>query len=200
MNLPSASRSTAIMMIVAVGMLAPAVAQEVFRHTITGEDLKVLETSQPTGRDSEAVRTFLNTGVNPYTEVKLHLSKGEETFLSACSGCHGHFGEGKIGPGLNDAYWTYPKNKTDKGLFETIFGGAQGMMGPHQDLPLDEILAVMAWVRHLYTGPIEEAEWLTAEQKTVFKQFAQDKQPCAGGAHQRADAGSGKAKSENTSC
>ena len=66
--------------------------------------------------------------------------------------------EGKVGPGLNDNYWTYPKNKTDKGLFETIFGGAQGMMGPHNDLQLNETLLVMAWIRHLYTGPVERRE------------------------------------------
>ncbi len=70
--------------------------------------------------------------------MKACLPKGEEVYLTSCSGCHGHVGEGKVGPGLNDAYWTYPKNKTDKGLFETIFGGAQGMMGPHNDLQLDE--------------------------------------------------------------
>ena len=46
---------------------------------------------------------------------------------ASCSGCHGHVAEGNVGPGLNDNYWTYPKNKTDKGLFETIFGGAQGI-------------------------------------------------------------------------
>lgn len=210
MKLLSASRSTSITLILAASMLAPAAAQEVFRHTITGEDLKVLETSLPTGRDSEAVRTFLNTGVNPYTEVKRHLSKGEQTFLSACSGCHGHFGEGKIGPGLNDAYWTYPKNKTDKGLFETIFGGAQGMMGPHHDLELDEILSVMAWVRHLYTGPTEEADWLTPEQKRAFKQYAQQHQEnesndnnstsCSGQTIGRADATSLATKTEKTSC
>jgi cytochrome c-L len=27
----------------------------------------------------------------------------------------------------------------------------------------------MAWVRHLYTGPTDEAEWLTPEQKQGFK-------------------------------
>ena len=151
-----------------------AQAQDVFRHTITGEDLKVMETSEPKGRDSEAVRRFLSDGVNPYNEVKTCLPKGEEAYLTACSGCHGHLGEGKVGPGVNDAYWTYPKNKTDKGLFETIYGGANGMMGPHNDLELDEILALMAWIRHLYTGPTEEADWLTPAQKKNFKPYAED--------------------------
>jgi cytochrome c-L len=153
-------------------VLAHAQEAQVFRHTITGEDLKVLETSQLEGRDTEAVRQFLATGINPYLEREDCLEKGHQTFLSSCSGCHGHLGEGKVGPGLNDAYWTYPKNRTDKGLFETIYGGASGMMGPHNDLQLDEILGLMAWVRHLYNGPVEEADWLSGEQKMAYKPYA----------------------------
>ena len=148
-----------------------AVAQQLtFQHTITGETLD-LGRAQPEGRDTPAVKQFLETGRDPYIEVKACLPKGEELFLVACSGCHGHVGEGKLGPGLNDNYWTYPKNKTDKGLFETIYGGAQGMMGPHWDLQLDEILLIMAWIRHFYHGPIEDAEWLSDEQKKTFVQF-----------------------------
>jgi cytochrome c-L len=146
-----------------------AVALEPFQHTITGETLD-LSTAPQEGRDTEAVRRFLETGVNPYNEVADALAKGEQLFLSACSGCHGQLAEGKMGPGLNDNYWTYEKNKTDKGLFETAFGGAQGMMGPQGSrLQLDELLLIMAWVRHLYTGPTDEAEWLTPEQKQGFK-------------------------------
>jgi cytochrome c-L len=33
---------------------------------------------------------------------------------------------------------------------------------------MDEILLIIAWVRHLYHGPIEEAMWLTDEQKKNF--------------------------------
>jgi cytochrome c-L len=154
-----------------VTMVGAVVNADTFYHTITGEDLKVPDSAVPEGRDTEAVKSFLATGVNPYTELKVCLPKGEEVYLTSCSGCHGHVGEGKVGPGLNDAYWTYPKNKTDKGLFETIYGGAQGMMGPHNDLQLDEILKAMAWIRHLYTGDVAEAEWLTPEQKKVFTPY-----------------------------
>lgn len=83
---------------------------------------------------------------------------------------------GKVGPGLNDSYWTYLKNKTDQGLFETIFGGAQGMMGPHgSHLQLDEMLLMMAWIRHLYTGDVADADWLTEEQKKTFQAFDAEK-------------------------
>lgn len=146
-----------------------------FNHTITGEDLKVEETAPPEKRDTPGVKQFLDTGVNPYVEIPACLAEGEQTYLSSCSGCHGHLAEGKVGPGLNDAYWTYPKNKTDKGLFETIFGGAQGMMGPHNDLALDDTLKLMAWIRHLYAGDVAEADWLTDAQKAKFKPYVEHK-------------------------
>lgn len=149
-----------------------ALAMQDFQHTITGEALKIMEVSPPEGRDTPAVKKFLETGVNSYNGVEGCLPKGEEAYLVACSGCHGHVAEGKLGPGLNDSYWTYPKNVTDKGLFETIFGGAQGMMGPHgQDLQLDEILKLMAWIRNLNTGEAQDAAWLTEAQKASFKKF-----------------------------
>jgi cytochrome c-L len=162
---------------------------EIFRHTITGDDLKVPESSPEEGRDTEAVKQFLESGVNLYNEVKACLPKGEEVFLTACSGCHGHYAEGKLGPGLNDSYWTYPKNATDKGLFETIYGGAQGMMGPHNYLTLDETLKLMAWIRHLYTGDVADAAWLSEEQKKSFKPFKPDEHASEEGSASPADEG-----------
>ncbi len=154
----------------------PLATQQTFQHTITGETLDILGVSPVEDRDTEAVKRFLQTGINPYTEVASCLPKGEETYLTACSGCHGHVAEGKLGPGLNDSYWTYPKNSTDKGLFETIFGGAQGMMGPHGGhLTLDETLRLMAWIRHLYKGDVAEAAWLGDEQKKTFTPFKEVK-------------------------
>ena len=170
-------KTAGLMAIAALALgAAGALAQSLtFNHTITGEDLRILETANPECQDTDAVKSFLQTGVNPYTEVAACLPAGEEVYLTACSGCHGHVGEGKLGPGLNDGYWTYPKNTTDKGLFETIYGGAQGMMGPHNDLSLDEMLKLMAWIRHLYAGDPADAEWLTAEQKAKFKPYVEHK-------------------------
>ncbi|SFK60920.1 cytochrome c(L), periplasmic [Methylocapsa palsarum] len=144
-----------------------------FRNTITGEVLD-LNDALPEGRNTEGVQKFMQTGVNPYNEDKSCLKQGEQIFLSACSGCHGHLGEGKIGPGLNDDYWTYPENTTDVGIFSTIFGGAKASMGPqYQNLQLDEILKVMAWVRHLYKDGVDQAPWFTEEQKKNYKPYKQ---------------------------
>lgn len=143
-----------------------------FNNAVTGETLN-LEDSDPEGRKTEAAKTFLDTGANIYLGNKDCLAKGEQTFLAMCSGCHGQKGEGKLGPGLNDAHWTYPQGKTDKGLFEIIYGGAQGMMGPmYGSVTVDEMLLAMAWVRHLYKDKPEEAgEWLTAELQKDFKPY-----------------------------
>jgi cytochrome c-L len=142
-----------------------------FRNTDTGEPLD-LWNAQEEGRDTPGVMQFFQTGVDPYIEDKSCLKNGESLFLTACSGCHGQIGEGKIGPGLNDDYWTYPKNVTDQGLFETIFGGARAQMGPHQqDLTLDEMLQVMAWVRHLYKDDVKNAPWFNDAQKKAYKPY-----------------------------
>lgn len=162
---------------VAVCADAPQTALD-FRNTVTGEPLD-LSLAKPEGRDTPAVKQFLQTGEDPYVDDASCLARGESLFLTSCSGCHGHLAEGKIGPGLNDNYWTYPKNETDKGFFETVFGGARAQMGPHTiDLTLDDMLLVTAWVRHLYTGPVEDAKWLTPEQKKNYKPYHEgDKLP-----------------------
>lgn len=149
-----------------------AVAQQArLVHTITGMPLD-LGLSPEKGQDTAAVKKFLRTGRNPYVGVESCRYEAEEIYLTACSGCHGRVAEGKLGPGLNDNYWTYTKNTTDKGLFETVYGGAKGMMGPHGSLrTMDEILLMNAWIRQLYTGPVEDAVWLSEEQKSAFVPF-----------------------------
>lgn len=158
------------------GMFAlAAIAQTsaiTFRNVITGEVLDFKD-ALPEGRDTDGVKKFLQNAVNPYNEDKSCLKLGEQTFLSACSGCHGHLAEGKIGPGLNDSYWTYPQNATDEGLFSTIYGGGQASMGPQNvNLTMDDMLKVMAWIRHLYKEPATGATWLTEEQRKLFKPYA----------------------------
>jgi cytochrome c-L len=159
-------------MVSAVLGAAPPTALDL-RNTITGEPLN-LEDALPEGRDTPGVKKFLQTGHDPYIEDLSCLRQGQQLFLTACSGCHGLDAEGKIGPGLNDDYWTYPKNETDQGIFETVFGGARAQMGPHnEDLTLDQMLQVIAWVRHLYKDPVEHAPWLTPEQKKAYKPYTE---------------------------
>jgi cytochrome c-L len=140
-------------------------------NTITGEPLS-LDDAPPEGKDSKFFKEFLETGKNPYNNEPNCLARGQKLFLGACSGCHGHTAEGKIGPGLNDAYWTYPDNNTDKGMFETVFGGASGQMGPMYNVAnVDEILNIMAWVRHMSKVDVSDAAWLDDEQKKSYKPY-----------------------------
>jgi cytochrome c-L len=118
-----------------------------FRGTLSGD---VLELAPMDGETfTPEAKHFLATGENPYRNDSEAIKKGYTLFSTACSGCHGHLAEGKLGPALADEYWTYPKNETDKGIFETIYGGAAGMMGPQQGrLQVDEIIHIIAWIRH----------------------------------------------------
>lgn len=158
----------------ASGIASVAFAESLtFRNMITGDPLDFSD-ALPEGRDTPAVKQFMQTGVDPYIEDKSCLKLGEQIFLSACSGCHGHLGEGKIGPGLNDSYWTYPENETDAGLFSTIYGGAKASMGPqYGNLTLDEMLQVMAWIRHLYKDDVAQAPWFTDAQKKAYTPYKQ---------------------------
>ena len=113
--------------------------------------------------ESEAVKTFKATGINPYNTDPAKVAEGESLFATACSGCHGHHAEGKLGPGLADDYWTYPANATDAGLFSSLFGGLQGMMGPQSGhLSQDEMLVIMSWIRSVFKGDPAKALWKQA--------------------------------------
>ncbi|WP_020178344.1 cytochrome c(L), periplasmic [Methylopila sp. M107] len=155
----------------AVLLIGPGVAQAdiTLNNTVTGEPLN-LDDAPADGRDVAGFKEFMQSGKNPYNGKVDCLAKGQELFNGACSGCHGHLAEGKIGPALKDDYWTYPQNATDKGMFETVFGGASGQMGPmYNSVNVDEMLLAMAWVRHLYDGKPENAEWLEADARKTLK-------------------------------
>ncbi len=151
--------------------IGAAGAQPQFYNAVDGSPLN-FDDAMEEGRDTEAVKEFLQTGVNIYNEDPEYLAEGEGLFLTMCSGCHGHYAEGKIGPGLNDSFWTYQQGMTDPGFFSILFGGASGQMGPmYGSLTLDEMLLTMAWVRHVYTGDPKEATWLTPEQRESFTPY-----------------------------
>ena len=52
-----------------------------FHNTVTGETLN-FDDAVPEGKDTEGVKKFMQTGVNPYNEDKSCLKKGEQIFLS----------------------------------------------------------------------------------------------------------------------
>jgi cytochrome c-L len=128
-------------------------------NAITGEVLDLSFAKK--GGNTEQFKQFMQTGKNPYNGKKEAVEKGKSLYMTGCSGCHGHEAEGKLGPGLADDYWTYPLNETDKGLFELLFGGANGMMGPqYVNFSNDDLLHIMSFIRDIYTGDPKKAKWL----------------------------------------
>lgn len=164
---PFAKLSVASLILVATA----AHAAPMLYNMVDGSPLD-LSLAMEEGADTEAVKIFLETGENVYNEDPEFLPIGEELFAGMCSGCHGHYGEGKIGPGLNDNYFSYMGLETDEGFFSAIYGGLTGQMGPMWgSLTLDEMLLTMAWARHLYTGEAKSALWLTPEKRAAFTPF-----------------------------
>ena len=72
-----------------------------FRGTISGD---VLDFKDKLGDDTPAVKQFKKTGKNPYNGNEAVIKNGYTIYSTACSGCHGHLAEGKLGPALHDDY------------------------------------------------------------------------------------------------
>ena len=111
--------------------------------------------------DTPAAKEFLSTGKNPYVGNAEAVAKGKKIFqLYSCTQCHGPEAKGQVGPGLTGPTYRYPKDATNKGMFETIWHGTNGGMGakgvglmdptdPKNGITPDELLKVIAWVRSM---------------------------------------------------
>ena len=109
--------------------------------------------------DTPAAKEFLATGKNPYIGNKEAEEKGHKVFgMYSCTQCHGPEAKGQVGPGLVGPTFKYPKNASNKGMFETIWHGTNGGMGAKgkglmdptdatNGLTPDELLKVIAWIR-----------------------------------------------------
>ena len=109
--------------------------------------------------DTPESKEFLATGKNPYIGNADAQAKGRKVFLMySCSQCHGPEAKGQVGPGLTVPDFHYPKNASNKGMFETIWHGTNGGMGAKgkglmdptdasNGLTPDEVLKVIAWIR-----------------------------------------------------
>jgi len=114
--------------------------------------------------DTPAAKEFLATGKNIYINNADAIAKGKKIFgLYSCTQCHGPEAKGQTGPGLVGPTFRYPKDATNKGMFETIWHGTNGGMGakgiglmdltdPKNGITPDEVLKVQAWVRSMGTG------------------------------------------------
>jgi cytochrome c-L len=111
--------------------------------------------------DTPAAKEFMATGKNPYIGNAEAIAKGKKVFqLYSCTQCHGPEAKGQVGPGLTGPDFRYPKDATNKGMFETAWHGTNGGMGakgiglmdptdPKNGITPDELLKVIAWIRSM---------------------------------------------------
>ena len=109
--------------------------------------------------DTAQAKEFMTTGKNPYIGNAEAVEKGKKLFqLYSCTQCHGPEAKGQVGPNLTGPDYRYPKDATNKGMFETIWHGTNGGMGakgkglmdptdPANGLSPDEVLKIIAWIR-----------------------------------------------------
>ena len=120
-----------------------------FRHAL---DAKPLKLDTMIGETiTQQVREFQRTGVNPYkTSDRNAVAQGKDGYNKWCAACHLADGTGRIGSNLIDAQVTYPRVKTDVGMFEVVYAGASGAMQAFGDrVSQDEILKIIAYVETL---------------------------------------------------
>ena len=116
-----------------------------FRHALTGKPLDMA--MRPDQEITEAVRTFHQTGENPYAGDADAIEAGKAVYDKLCAACHLKDGTGRIGPNLTDDTWTRERTDTEIGRFVVIYGGGAGAMQAFgQRIDQDEILKVMAYI------------------------------------------------------
>lgn len=127
---------------------------------VTTQDSKPL-VIEPALFNTPAAKEFMSTGKNPYIGNAEAVAKGKKIFqLYSCTQCHGPEAKGQVGPGLVGPDYRYPKDATNKGMFETVWHGTNGGMGakgiglmdpsdPKNGITPDELLKVIAWVRSM---------------------------------------------------
>jgi cytochrome c-L len=136
--------------ILAVGpfMFAAEAPKIQFKHIAFDTPLDVKP--RPDEKITPAVQQFYETGKDPYVGNPQAVAEGKKLYDTHCASCHMPNGSGGMGASLISENPTYPRNKTDVGLFETVYGGALGAMQPFNDrLTQDEILKVIAYIHEL---------------------------------------------------
>jgi cytochrome c-L len=130
-------------------------AEVSFVKTTDGSTFKL----DPALFDTPAAKEFLATGKNSYVGNAEAIAKGKKIFgMYSCTQCHGGDAKGQVGPGLVGPTFRYPKDATNKGMFETVWAGTNGGMGakgiglmdatdPKNGVTPDDLLKVIAWIR-----------------------------------------------------
>jgi cytochrome c-L len=128
---------------------APAAAEIVFRHALDNSPLEIKP--RPGETETEAVKTFKETGNNPYDDQEEAIAQGKKLYDANCASCHLKDGTGRIGPSLVDDEVKRERADTDVGMFEVIYGGSAGAMQSfaRRGMKQDDMLKIIAYVRSL---------------------------------------------------
>src|SRR5215204_4211489 len=121
----------------------------VFRHALDNSQLEVK--AQRNEIETEDVKSFKETGKNPYAGNQQALAEGKRLYQVNCQACHLPDGSGRIGSTLIADTWKYERAATDVGMFEILYGGASGAMQSfaRRGMTQDQMLKVIAFVRSL---------------------------------------------------
>ena len=77
------------------------------------------------------------------------IDEGKTIFKDNCAACHGHLGEGIVGPNLTDNYWLHGGSLSD--IFKSVKNGwpAKGMKSWQADLSPVQIKNVVSYIKTL---------------------------------------------------
>jgi cytochrome c-L len=130
-------------------LVLPAFAAVEFRHALDDSplDLTPIEGEEIT----DAVKTFRQTGKDPYVGNAEAVTAGKVLYDENCQACHMPDGTGGMGPSLIDDVFLNERADTDVGKFEIIHSGAAGAMRPFskRGITQDQILKIIAFLHTL---------------------------------------------------
>ena len=145
-----------------IGFTGMANAKIKLISTIDGSEFKITEpkafgdTKKKDNVMTAAETEFLKTGKNIYIGDAAAIKRGKKRFgWWSCTQCHGPTAGGQVGPGLLGPTFRYPKDATNKGMFETVWAGSNGGMGgkgygimtADDGMTVDELLKAISWIR-----------------------------------------------------
>jgi cytochrome c-L len=144
-------RGTGVLPAIAIlaALALPALAAIEFRHALDDSplDLTPIEGEEIT----DAVKTFRETGADPYVGNAEAVAAGKALYEENCQACHMPDGSGGMGPSLIDEVILNERAGTDVGIFEIIHSGASGAMRPFskRGVTQDQILKIIAYIHTL---------------------------------------------------
>ena len=133
----------------ALALVVPAAAAVEFLNAL---DDSPIDVSPIAGEQfTDAVKSFQETGTNPYVGNTDAIAAGKELYNANCQVCHKPDGSGGMGPSLIDDKYVNKRANTDVGLFEVIHSGAAGAMRPFskRGVTQDQILKMIAYIHTL---------------------------------------------------